>query len=107
MSIVLVRSVTVSSLSRFPIFTSLLPPLTYRNKPVIGIAHLASILRPWSPFDVPAAIIGRYVNTWYIPDRLHDKLDFLGLNYYGQVRGTQGQEFAHILSLGEALCVLG
>ncbi|GAQ85518.1 galactolipid:galactolipid galactosyltransferase [Klebsormidium nitens] len=58
--------------------------LPSKKTPVIGIAHLTSVFIPWSPFDIPAAIIGRFVNTWYIPDRLHDKLDFLGINYYGQ-----------------------
>lgn len=55
---------------------------------MIGIAHLTSVFVPWSPFDIPTAIISRFVNTWYIPDRLQDKLDFLGVNYYGQVRGA-------------------
>jgi hypothetical protein len=67
-------------------FSFMRPCFDFRRKlPVVGIAHFTATMRPWGLFDVPLAKLGHHLNRWYVPDRLKDKLDFIGINYYGQV----------------------
>jgi hypothetical protein len=63
-----------------------------RKEPVVGIAHFTATMRPWGLFDVPLAKLGHHLNRWYVPDRLKDKLDFIGINYYGQVSARDKEE---------------
>lgn len=57
-----------------------------RSTPV-GVAHHVGYVRPRSLFDIPGALYNHMMTTFWFPDMIHKHCDFIGLNYYGQVRG--------------------
>ncbi|KAF3776894.1 Beta-glucosidase-like [Nymphaea thermarum] len=50
----------------------------------VGIAHHVSFTRPYGLFDVPAAVLSNSLTLFPYVDAVSDKLDFIGINYYGQ-----------------------
>ncbi|KAH9329907.1 hypothetical protein KI387_002015, partial [Taxus chinensis] len=50
----------------------------------VGIAHHASFMRPYGIFDVSAVVLSSKMTLFPYVDSICDKLDFLGINYYGQ-----------------------
>jgi hypothetical protein len=54
------------------------------RKPQVGIAARAQILEPATLTDIPAVALSREFMDFTITDKIKDRLDFLGLNYYGK-----------------------
>ncbi|XP_064948814.1 beta-glucosidase-like SFR2, chloroplastic isoform X2 [Musa acuminata AAA Group] len=54
-------------------------------KPSVGIAHHVSFTRPYGLFDVAAVTLANSLIIFPYVDSICDKLDFIGINYYGQV----------------------
>lgn len=55
------------------------------RKPVVGVAHHVSFTRPYGLFDVAAVTLANSLTLFPFIDSICDKLDFIGINYYGQV----------------------
>ncbi|KAJ8498862.1 hypothetical protein OPV22_009414 [Ensete ventricosum] len=53
-------------------------------KPSVGIAHHVSFTRPYGLFDVTAVALANSLIIFPYVDSICDKLDFIGINYYGQ-----------------------
>ncbi|XP_021290204.1 beta-glucosidase-like SFR2, chloroplastic isoform X3 [Herrania umbratica] len=62
---------------------------TLSNK-VVGVAHNVSFTRPYGLFDVAAVTLANSLTLFPYVDSICDKLDFMGINYYGQevISGT-------------------
>ncbi|KAK6265232.1 hypothetical protein QUC31_016069 [Theobroma cacao] len=62
---------------------------TLSNK-VVGVAHNVSFTRPYGLFDVAAVTLANSLTIFPYVDSISDKLDFMGINYYGQevISGT-------------------
>ncbi|CAN6922059.1 unnamed protein product [Brassica oleracea] len=60
--------------------------LTYicLKKPLVGIAHHVSFIRPYGLFDTGAVTISNSLTVYPYIDSISKKLDFIGVNYYGQ-----------------------
>ncbi|CAN6926732.1 unnamed protein product [Brassica oleracea] len=60
--------------------------LTYicLKKPLVGIAHHVSFIRPYGLFDTGAVTISNSLTVYPYIDSISKKLDFIGINYYGQ-----------------------
>lgn len=56
---------------------------TSRNVSV-GIAHHTSFMRPYGFFDIPTVEFNNWMTCFGYVDHVFSKLDFLGINYYGQ-----------------------
>ncbi|KAJ4779774.1 Beta-glucosidase-like protein [Rhynchospora pubera] len=54
------------------------------KKPVVGVAHHVSFTRPYGLFDVAAASLANSLTLFPYIDSISEKLDFIGINYYGQ-----------------------
>ncbi|KAK3190348.1 hypothetical protein Dsin_029909 [Dipteronia sinensis] len=54
------------------------------SKPIVGIAHHVSFMRPYGLFDVAAVTFANSLTIFPYVDSVSDKLDFIGINYYGQ-----------------------
>ncbi|KAG0470558.1 hypothetical protein HPP92_017258 [Vanilla planifolia] len=54
------------------------------GKFLVGIAHHVSFTRPYGIFDVAAVALANSLTLFPYVDTICDKLDFLGINYYGQ-----------------------
>eukprot|EP00967_Tisochrysis_lutea_P039869 scaffold47821_cov29-Tisochrysis_lutea.AAC.2 len=54
------------------------------RKPQVGIAARAQILEPATLTDIPAVALSREFMDFTITDKIKDRLDFIGLNYYGK-----------------------
>ncbi|KAM5568661.1 beta-glucosidase-like SFR2, chloroplastic [Rosa sericea] len=54
------------------------------SKPLVGVAHHVSFMRPYGLFDVPAVTLANSMTVFPYVDSISDKLDFIGINYYGQ-----------------------
>lgn len=50
----------------------------------VGLSHHVSFMRPYGLFDVPAVVLSNTMTMFPYVDSVSDKLDFLGINYYGQ-----------------------
>lgn len=50
----------------------------------VGIAHHASFMRPYGLFDLSAVVLSNNLTLFPFVDAICDKLDFIGINYYGQ-----------------------
>ncbi|ERN03294.1 beta-glucosidase-like SFR2, chloroplastic [Amborella trichopoda] len=50
----------------------------------VGVAHHVSFMRPYGLFDVPAVVLANSLTLFPYVDSISDKLDFIGINYYGQ-----------------------
>lgn len=55
------------------------------GKTTVGIAHHVSFTRPYGLFDVTAVTLANSLTLFPYVDSICDKLDFIGINYYGQV----------------------
>lgn len=55
-----------------------------KRKPVVGVAHHVSFTRPYGLFDVAAVTLANSLTLFPYIDSICDKLDFIGINYYGQ-----------------------
>lgn len=54
------------------------------RRPQVGMAARAQILEPATLTDIPAVALSREFMDFTITDKIKDRLDFLGLNYYGK-----------------------
>ncbi|ONK78759.1 uncharacterized protein A4U43_C02F22120 [Asparagus officinalis] len=54
------------------------------GKTTVGIAHHVSFMRPYGLFDVAAVTLASSLTLFPYVDSVCDKLDFIGINYYGQ-----------------------
>nr|VDD53219.1 unnamed protein product [Brassica oleracea] len=52
--------------------------------PLVGIAHHVSFIRPYGLFDTGAVTISNSLTVYPYIDSISKKLDFIGVNYYGQ-----------------------
>ncbi|KAF5950788.1 hypothetical protein HYC85_012781 [Camellia sinensis] len=57
---------------------------------IVGVARHVSFIRPYGLFDVPAISLTNSLTLFPYMDDISHKLDFKGINYYGQevVSGT-------------------
>ncbi|KAE8647144.1 hypothetical protein Csa_021777 [Cucumis sativus] len=57
---------------------------------IVGVAHHVSFMRPYGLFDVAAVTLANTLTLFPYIDSISEKLDFIGINYYGQevVSGT-------------------
>ncbi|PIA28057.1 hypothetical protein AQUCO_07300022v1 [Aquilegia coerulea] len=55
------------------------------SKAVVGVAHHVSFMRPYGLFDIAAVSLANSMTLFPFIDSICDGLDFIGLNYYGQV----------------------
>ncbi|OAY27635.1 beta-glucosidase-like SFR2, chloroplastic [Manihot esculenta] len=51
---------------------------------IVGVAHHVSFMRPYGLFDVAAVSLANSLTIFPYVDSISDKLDFIGINYYGQ-----------------------
>ncbi|XP_077217745.1 glycosyl hydrolase superfamily protein isoform X2 [Tasmannia lanceolata] len=54
------------------------------SKASVGVAHHVSFMRPYGLFDVAAVTLASSLTLFPYVDSICDKLDFIGINYYGQ-----------------------
>ncbi|KAK9288966.1 hypothetical protein L1049_017437 [Liquidambar formosana] len=54
------------------------------SNPIVGVAHHVSFMRPYGLFDVAAVTVANSLTLFPLVDSISDKLDFIGINYYGQ-----------------------
>ncbi|CAM0874173.1 unnamed protein product [Alopecurus aequalis] len=52
--------------------------------PIVGVSHHVSFTRPYGLFDVAAVTIANSMTLFPYIDSICDKLDYIGINYYGQ-----------------------
>ncbi|KAK7264752.1 hypothetical protein RJT34_32362 [Clitoria ternatea] len=52
--------------------------------PIVGVAHHVSFMRPHGLFDIAAVTLANSLTLFPYIDGISDKLDFIGINYYGQ-----------------------
>ncbi|PWA80617.1 hypothetical protein CTI12_AA195860 [Artemisia annua] len=53
-------------------------------KPIVGVAHHVSFMRPYGLFDVAAVSLANSMSLFPFLDDIAEKMDFIGINYYGQ-----------------------
>ncbi|KAL9237494.1 hypothetical protein vseg_012033 [Gypsophila vaccaria] len=53
-------------------------------KPLVGVSHHVSFMRPYGFFDVAATTFANSLTLFPYLDRICGKMDYIGLNYYGQ-----------------------
>ncbi|XP_065863885.1 beta-glucosidase-like SFR2, chloroplastic [Euphorbia lathyris] len=60
------------------------------SNPVVGVSHHVSFMRPYGLFDVAAVTVANSLTVFPYVDSIADKLDYIGINYYGQevISGT-------------------
>ncbi|KAL3812245.1 hypothetical protein ACJIZ3_013513 [Penstemon smallii] len=51
---------------------------------IVGIAHHVSFMRPYGLFDIAAVSIANSLTLFPFMDSISDKMDYIGINYYGQ-----------------------
>ncbi|XP_059631981.1 beta-glucosidase-like SFR2, chloroplastic [Cornus florida] len=51
---------------------------------VVGVAHHVSFMRPYGLFDIAAVSVANSLTLFPYLDSISDKLDYIGINYYGQ-----------------------
>ncbi|KAG9457755.1 hypothetical protein H6P81_002263 [Aristolochia fimbriata] len=54
------------------------------TKAIVGVAHHVSFMRPYGLFDIAAVTLANSLTLFPYLDAISDKLDFIGINYYGQ-----------------------
>ena len=54
----------------------------------MGIAHHVSFMRPYGLKDVGPVVASNAMTRFNWVDKVCHKLDYIGINYYGQVRAT-------------------
>ncbi|KAL8153617.1 hypothetical protein V2J09_011377 [Rumex salicifolius] len=53
-------------------------------KPLVGVAHHVSFMRPYGLFDLAAVMMANSMTLYPFMDSISDKMDYIGINYYGQ-----------------------
>lgn len=53
-------------------------------KPLVGVAHHVSFMRPYGLFDLAAVTVANSMTLYPYLDSISDKMDYIGINYYGQ-----------------------
>ena len=54
--------------------------------PIVGVAHHVSFMRPYGLFDTAAVTLANSLTDLFpYVDSISEKLDYIGINYYGQV----------------------
>ncbi|PON64897.1 Glycoside hydrolase [Parasponia andersonii] len=51
---------------------------------IVGVAHHVSFMRPYGLFDTAAVSLANSLTLFPYVDSISEKLDFIGINYYGQ-----------------------
>ncbi|KAL0457529.1 UNVERIFIED_CONTAM: Beta-glucosidase-like SFR2, chloroplastic [Sesamum latifolium] len=51
---------------------------------IVGVAHHVSFMRPYGLFDIAAVSVANSLTLFPFMDSISDKLDYIGINYYGQ-----------------------
>ncbi|KAH6757943.1 Glycosyl hydrolase superfamily protein [Perilla frutescens var. hirtella] len=51
---------------------------------IVGVAHHVSFMRPYGLFDIAAVSVANSLTMFPFMDSISDKLDYIGINYYGQ-----------------------
>ncbi|XP_068658558.1 beta-glucosidase-like SFR2, chloroplastic [Aristolochia californica] len=54
------------------------------TKAIVGVAHHVSFMRPYGLFDIAAVTLANSLTLFPYLDAICGKLDFIGINYYGQ-----------------------
>lgn len=54
------------------------------SNPPVGVAHHVSFMRPYGLFDVASVSLANSLTLFPYMDSISEKLDFMGINYYGQ-----------------------
>lgn len=54
------------------------------SKPLVGVSHHVSFMRPYGLFDVAAVTFANSMTIFPYIDSISGKMDYIGLNYYGQ-----------------------
>ncbi|XP_059435293.1 beta-glucosidase-like SFR2, chloroplastic isoform X1 [Corylus avellana] len=54
------------------------------SKPLVGVSHHVSFMRPYGLFDIAAVSLANSLTLFPYVDSIAEKLDFIGINYYGQ-----------------------
>ncbi|KAJ7955276.1 Beta-glucosidase-like protein [Quillaja saponaria] len=54
------------------------------SNPIVGVSHHVSFMRPYGLFDVASVSLANSLTVFPYVDTISDKLDFIGINYYGQ-----------------------
>eukprot|EP00249_Psilotum_nudum_P018184 c26679_g1_i1 orf=551-1774(-) len=54
------------------------------KKTRVGVSHHVSFMRPYGLFDALAVVLSDSITRFDYIDEICDKLDFIGINYYGQ-----------------------
>ncbi|GMN55096.1 hypothetical protein TIFTF001_024212 [Ficus carica] len=52
--------------------------------PIVGVAHHVSFMRPYGLFDTASVTVANSLTLFPYVDSISDKVDFIGINYYGQ-----------------------
>lgn len=52
---------------------------------IVGVAHHVSFMRPYGLFDIAAVTVANSLTMFPFMDSISNKLDYIGINYYGQV----------------------
>jgi hypothetical protein len=52
----------------------------------VGVAHHVGYVTARAVTDIPGALYNHFMSTFWFVDLIHTHCDFIGLNYYGQVR---------------------
>ena len=55
------------------------------SNPMVGVSHHVSFMRPYGLFDVAAVSLANSLTLFPYVDSISDKMDYIGINYYGQV----------------------
>lgn len=58
---------------------------------IVGVAHHVSFTRPYGLFDVTAVSVANSMTLFPFLDSIADKMDYVGINYYGQVLECLGK----------------
>lgn len=65
---------------------------------LIGVAHHVSFMRPYGLFDVAAVTLANSLTVFPYIDSIAEKMDFIGINYYGQVLIFRIYEWFYVCS---------
>ncbi|WOH07390.1 hypothetical protein DCAR_0726820 [Daucus carota subsp. sativus] len=69
----------------------------------VGVAHHVSFLRPYGLFDIANVSIAKSLTLFRYLDSICNKLDYIGINYYGQeVVARTGLKLAETVEYGES-----
>ena len=64
---------------------------------IVGVAHHVPFMRPYGLFDIAAVSLANSLTLFPYIDEISEKLDYIGINYYGQVC---------FINLESALCMI-